>query len=100
MSTVQRTQLTQHYQDMDDQKRLAREYERSKSGKTFLGSEGDGTLLGAVVAREQALANVKQGNTRSVGEAQQLADSDIARAQNSGDALLRLMFIPRVELLS
>ena len=93
VSTVQRTQLTQHYQDMDDQKRLAREYERSKSGKTFLGSEGDGTLLGAVVAREQALANVKQGNTRSVGEAQQLADSDIARAQNSGDALLRLMFM-------
>ena len=93
VSTVQRTQLTQHYQDMDDQKRLAREYERSKSGKTFLGSEGDGTLLGAVVAREQALANVKQRNTRSVGEAQQLADSDIARAQNSGDALLRLMFM-------
>ena len=93
VSTVQRTQLTQHYQNMDDQKRLAREYERSKSGKTFLGSEGDGTLLGAVVAREQALANVKQGNTRSVGEAQQLADSDIARAQNSGDALLRLMFM-------
>ena len=93
VSTVQRTQLTQHYQNMDDQKRLAREYERSRSGKTFLGSEGDGTLLGAVVAREQALANVKQGNTRSVGEAQQLADSDIARAQNSGDALLRLMFM-------
>ena len=93
VSPVQRTQLTQHYQNMDDQKRLAREYERSKSGKTFLGSEGDGTLLGAVVAREQALANVKQGNTRSVGEAQQLADSDIARAQNSGDALLRLMFM-------
>ena len=93
VSTVQRTQLTQHYQNMDDQKRLAREYERSKSGKTFLGSEGDGTLLGAVVAREQALANVKQRNTRSVGEAQQLADSDIARAQNSGDALLRLMFM-------
>ena len=93
VSTVQRTQLTQHYQDMDDQKRLAREYERSRSGKTFLGSEGDGTLLGAVVAREQALANVKQRNTRSVGEAQQLADSDIARAQNSGDALLRLMFM-------
>lgn len=93
VSTVQRAQLTQHYQNMDDQKRLAREYERSKSGKTFLGSEGDGTLLGAVVAREQALANVKQRNTRSVGEAQQLADSDIARAQNSGDALLRLMFM-------
>ena len=93
VSPVQRAQLIQHYQDMDDQKRLAREYERSKSGKTFLGSEGDGTLLGAVVAREQALANVKQGNTRSVGEAQQLADSDIARAQNSGDALLRLMFM-------
>ena len=93
VSTVQRAQLTQHYQNMDDQKRLAREYERSKSGKTFLGSEGDGTLLGAVVAREQALANVKQGNTRSIGEAQQLADSDIARAQNSGDALLRLMFM-------
>ena len=93
VSTVQRTQLTQHYQDMDDQKRLAREYERSRSGKTFLGSEGDGTLLGAVVAREQALANVKQRNTRSVGEAQQLADSDIARAQNSGDAMLRLMFM-------
>ena len=93
VSTVQRAQLIQHYQDMDDQKRLAREYERSRSGKTFLGSEGDGTLLGAVVAREQALANVKQGNTRSVGEAQQLADSDIARAQNSGDALLRLMFM-------
>ena len=93
VSPVQRAQLIQHYQDMDDQKRLAREYERSRSGKTFLGSEGDGTLLGAVVAREQALANVKQGNTRSVGEAQQLADSDIARAQNSGDALLRLMFM-------
>ena len=93
VSPVQRAQLIQHYQDMDDQKRLAREYERSRSGKTFLGSEGDGTLLGAVVAREQALANVKQRNTRSVGEAQQLADSDIARAQNSGDALLRLMFI-------
>ena len=93
VSPVQRAQLIQHYQDMDDQKRLAREYERSRSGKTFLGSEGDSTLLGAVVAREQALANVKQGNTRSVGEAQQLADSDIARAQNSGDALLRLMFM-------
>ena len=93
VSPVQRAQLIQHYQDMDDQKRLAREYERSRSGKTFLGSEGDGTLLGAVVAREQALANVKQRNTRSVGEAQQLADSDIARAQNSGDALLRLMFM-------
>ena len=93
VSPVQRAQLIQHYQDMDDQKRLAKEYERSRSGKTFLGSEGDGTLLGAVVAREQALANVKQRNTRSVGEAQQLADSDIARAQNSGDALLRLMFM-------
>ena len=93
VSPVQRAQLIQHYQDMDDQKRLAREYERSRSGKTFLGSEGDGTLLGAVVAREQALANVKQRNTRSIGEAQQLADSDIARAQNSGDALLRLMFM-------
>lgn len=93
VSPVQRAQLIQHYQDMDDQKRLAREYERSRSGKTFLGSEGDGTLPGAVVAREQALANVKQRNTRSVGEAQQLADSDIARAQNSGDALLRLMFM-------
>ena len=93
VSPVQRAQLIQHYQDMDDQKRLAREYERSRSGKTFLGSEGDGTLLGAVVAREQALTNVKQRNTRSVGEAQQLADSDIARAQNSGDALLRLMFM-------
>ena len=93
VSPVQRAQLIQHYQDMDDQKRLAREYERSRSGKTFLGSEGDGTLLGAVVAREQALANVKQRNTRSVGEAQQLADSDIARSQNSGDALLRLMFM-------
>ena len=93
VSSSQKAQLIQHYQNRDDQKRLAREYERSRSGKTFLGGEGDGTLLGAVVAREQALANVKQRNTRSVGEAQQLADSDIARAQNSGDALLRLMFM-------
>ena len=92
VSPVQRAQLIQHYQDMDDQKRLAREYERSRSGKTFLGSEGDGTLLGAVVAREQALANAKR-SPRPDGEAQQLADSDIARAQNSGDALLRLMFM-------
>ena len=92
VSPVQKAQLIQHYQNRDDQKRLAREYERSRSGKTFLGSEGDGTLLGAVVAREQALANAKR-SPRPDGEAQQLADSDIARAQNSGDALLRLMFM-------
>lgn len=92
VSYSQKAQLIQHYQNRDDQKRLAREYERSRSGKTFLGSEGDGTLLGAVVAREQALANAKRP-PRPDGEAQQLADSDIARAQNSGDALLRLMFM-------
>lgn len=93
VSEGQRRQLVQHYQNMDDQKRLAQEYDRSKSGKTYLGSEGDGSLLGAVKARETALANVEQRNTRSDDEANQLANADINRAQHSGDALLRLMFM-------
>ena len=93
VSEGQRRQLVQHYQNMDDQKRLAQEYDRSKSGKTYLGSEGDGSLLGAVKARETALANVEQQNTRSDDEANQLANADVNRAQHSGDALLRLMFM-------
>ena len=93
VSDRQAQRVVQHYQNMDDQKRLAQEYARSKHGKTYLGGEGDGTLLGAVAAREQALANVEQQNTRSLQEAQALAQSDIDRAQNSGDAMLRLMFM-------
>ena len=93
VSDGQAQRMVQHYQNMDDQKRLAQEYARSKHGKTYLGGEGDGTLLGAVAAREQALANVEQQNTRSLQDAQALAQSDIDRAQNSGDALLRLMFM-------
>ena len=93
VSDRQAQRMVQHYQNMDDQKRLAQEYARSKYGKTYLGGEGDGTLLGAVAAREQALANVEQQNTRSIQEAQALAQSDIDRAQNSGDAMLRLMFM-------
>ena len=93
VSDGQAQRMVQHYQNMDDQKRLAQEYARSKHGKTYLGGEGDGTLLGAVAAREQALANVEQQNTRSLQEAQALAQSDIDRAQNSGDAMLRLMFM-------
>ena len=93
VSDGQAQRMVQHYQNMDDQKRLAQEYARSKYGKTYLGGEGDGTLLGAVAAREQALANVEQQNTRSLQEAQALAQSDIDRAQNSGDAMLRLMFM-------
>ena len=93
VSDGQAQRVVQHYQNMDDQKRLAQEYARSKHGKTYLGGEGDGTLLGAVAAREQALANVEQQNTRSLQEAQALAQSDIDRAQNSGDAMLRLMFM-------
>ena len=93
VSDRQAQRMVQHYQNMDDQKRLAQEYARSKHGKTYLGGEGDGTLLGAVAAREQALANVEQQNTRSLQEAQALAQSDIDRAQNSGDAMLRLMFM-------
>ena len=93
VSDGQAQRVVQHYQNMDDQKRLAQEYARSKYGKTYLGGEGDGTLLGAVAAREQALANVEQQNTRSIQEAQALAQSDIDRAQNSGDAMLRLMFM-------
>ena len=93
VSDGQAQRMVQHYQSMDDQKRLAQEYARSKHGKTYLGGEGDGTLLGAVAAREQALANVEQQNTRSLQEAQALAQSDIDRAQNSGDAMLRLMFM-------
>ena len=93
VSDGQAQRMVQHYQNMDDQKRLAQEYARSKHGKTYLGGEGDGTLLGAVAAREQALANVEQQNTRSLQDAQALAQSDIDRAQNSGDAMLRLMFM-------
>ena len=93
VSDGQAQRMVQHYQNMDDQKRLAQEYARSKYGKTYLGGEGDGTLLGAVAAREQALANVEQQNTRSLQDAQALAQSDIDRAQNSGDAMLRLMFM-------
>ena len=93
VSDRQAQRMVQHYQNMDDQKRLAQEYARSKHGKTYLGGEGDGTLLGAVAAREQALANVEQQNTRSLQDAQALAQSDIDRAQNSGDAMLRLMFM-------
>ena len=93
VSDGQAQRMVQHYQSMDDQKRLAQEYARSKHGKTYLGGEGDGTLLGAVAAREQALANVEQQNTRSLQDAQALAQSDINRAQNSGDAMLRLMFM-------
>ena len=93
VSDGQAQRMVQHYQSMDDQKRLAQEYARSKHGKTYLGGEGDGTLLGAVAAREQALANVEQQNTRSLQDAQALAQSDIDRAQNSGDAMLRLMFM-------
>ena len=93
VSDGQAQRVVQHYQNMDDQKRLAQEYARSKYGKTYLGGEGDGTLLGAVATREQALANVEQQNTRSIQEAQALAQSDIDRAQNSGDAMLRLMFM-------
>ena len=93
VSDGQAQRVVQHYQNMDDQKRLAQEYARSKHGKTYLGGEGDGTLLGAVAAREQALANVEQQNTRSLQDAQALAQSDIDRAQNSGDAMLRLMFM-------
>ena len=93
VSDGQAQRVVQHYQNMDDQKRLAQEYARSKYGKTYLGGEGDGTLLGAVAAREQALANVEQQNTRSLQDAQALAQSDIDRAQNSGDAMLRLMFM-------
>ena len=93
VSDRQAQRVVQHYQNMDDQKRLAQEYARSKHGKTYLGGEGDGTLLGAVAAREQALANVEQQNTRSLQDAQALAQSDIDRAQNSGDAMLRLMFM-------
>ena len=93
VSDGQAQRMVQHYQNMDDQKRLAQEYARSKHGKTYLGGEGDGTLLGAVAAREQALANVEQQNTRSLQDAQALAQSDINRAQNSGDAMLRLMFM-------
>ena len=93
VSERQRQQLVQHYQNMDDQKRLVQEYNRSRSGKTYLGSEGDGSLLGAVKARETALANVEQQNTRSDEEANLLANADADRAQSSGDALLRLMFM-------
>ena len=51
VSDGQAQRMVQHYQNMDDQKRLAQEYARSKYGKTYLGGEGDGTLLGAVAAR-------------------------------------------------
>ena len=92
-SPAQEARMVQHYQIMEDQRRLAREYARSKSGKTYLGGEGDGTLLGGVEARKQALANAQSGNTRTAQDAQQLAQADLQRGQKSGDALLRLMFM-------
>ena len=92
-SAGQRSRMVQHYKTMEDQKRLVREYARSFTGKTYLGGEGDGTPMGGVEARNQAIANVRSGRTRTDQEAQTLADADLQRGQNSGDALLRLMFM-------
>ena len=92
-SAQDRARLVSHYVNMDDQKRLADEYALSSAGKTYLGSEGDGTLRGAEAARDATLRAVASGATRSQDEAEAMADADLARSRNAGDAMLRTMLL-------
>ncbi|MCD8145872.1 MAG: DUF4157 domain-containing protein [Clostridiales bacterium] len=90
---AQRSKLRKHYRHRDDQWRLAAEYQRSNSGKTYLGSEGDGTLRGAEEFREQTFEDLASHTNRSSDDARKMARADLKRAKNSGDALLRTMFL-------
>lgn len=92
----QREALVRHYENIEDQRRLVREYELSNSGKTYLGSEGDGTPDGALQARDTAYNMVNNNWLRSRPDAETLADADIQRSQNASDAMLRMMFLMQI----
>lgn len=99
MSTTtdeQREALVHHYQTIEDQRRLVREYELSDSGKTYLGGEGGGTKEGARAAKQAAFDAVATNQWRSRTDAEALADADIQRSQNAGDAMLRMMFLMQI----
>lgn len=99
MSTTtdqQRQALIRHYQTIEDQRRLVREYELSDSGKTYLGGEGGGTPEGARAAKQAAFDAVATNQWRSRADAEALADADIQRSQNAGDAMLRMMFLMQI----
>ncbi|MDD2420948.1 MAG: DUF4157 domain-containing protein, partial [Heliobacteriaceae bacterium] len=82
--------LKKHYQDYDDQALLQKEYDIAKSGKIYLGSEGGE----AGYAETQRLMGLRRaGGQRSDQESDALAQADLAKAQGSGDALLRTMFL-------
>ena len=82
----QRENLVAHYQSGEDEKRLAREYERSESGKTYLGGEGK-TLEESEQLRDRTKERVANNFTRTQEDAENLADKDIARSQNASDAM-------------
>lgn len=92
----QREALVRHYQTIEDQRRLVREYELSDSGKTYLGGEGGGTKEGARAAKQAAFDAVATNQWRSRADAEALADADIQRSQNAGDAMLRMMFLMQI----
>ena len=69
---------------------LQKEYDISKSGKTYLGSEGGEEGY----AETQRLMGLKKaGGKRSDEDADALAKADLDKAKGSGDALMRTMLL-------
>ncbi len=87
----ERQRLKEHYLHRDDQARLMQEYGISKQGKTWLGSEAQAGESGEEAY--QRIARESQSGDRTEDAAQNLADRDIDRAQESGDSLMRTMFL-------
>lgn len=91
-TAAQEQNLREHYKNRVDQKRLVDEYNISNSGKTYLGTEGNGTLKGAEEFRDRTFAEY-QGAPREEGQANEMAQNDLEHAKNSGDVLLRTMLL-------
>jgi len=96
-SDADKERLRAHYRNYDDQELLRREYALAREGKTYLGEEADKASgqngEQARAEHERLLAEREAGNVRSEDEVNALADADLAHAQESGDALLRTMFM-------
>jgi len=89
-SDADKERLKAHYKNYDDQELLRREYAISREGKTYLGTDGGEEGL---AEHERLLAERNAGHTRSDDDVERLANADLAHAKESGDALLRTMFM-------
>lgn len=89
----QRRAVFEHYRDREDQKRLAKEYQQSESGKMYLGTEGKDSGVTPEEYRDHILRMAESGEQRSDEDAEELAAKALNRSQNSGDVLLRTMLL-------